>query len=100
MTCSLSIATYDKLKMELFLSYVPLYKSIILTCSDYLIEEYLETDTIGEFIVKYKNNNNVTLKDISKLTGFSVSHLSNVINGKLASNKLIKSIKELNDLYT
>lgn len=82
MTYVVSIATCNKLKLDLFPSYVPLCKSIVLTCSEYLIEEYLDTDTIGEFIIKYKNNNNLTLKDISKLTGFSVSHISNIINGK------------------
>lgn len=71
-----------KLKIDLFPLYVPLYKSIILTSTDYLIQEYLDTDTIGEFIIKFKTNNNLTLKDISNRTGFSMSHISNVLNGK------------------
>ena len=98
MTYVVSIATYDKLKMGLSPSYVHLYKSIDLTCNEYLIEEYLDTDTIGKFIVKFENNNNLTLKDISNMTGFSVSHISNVINGKHPSVNLIKSINKLKDL--
>ncbi len=95
MTYSLSIATYNKSKIDLFPPYVPLYKSIILTFNEYLIEEYLDTDTLGEFILKFKKNNNLTLKGISIMTGFSVSHISNVINGKSASVNLIKSINKL-----
>lgn len=95
MTFIVNIATYDKLKMDLFPPYVPLYKSIVLTYTEYLIKEYLDTDTICEFIVKFKNNNNLTLKDISNMTGFSISHISNIIHGKLPSNKLIKSINKL-----
>lgn len=95
MTYSLSIATYNELKMSLFPSYVPLCRSIILTCNAYLIEEYLDNDTIGEFIVKFKKNNNLTLKDISRITGFSISHISNVIHGKYPSVKLAESIYTL-----
>ena len=98
MTNSVSIAIYDKLKIDLFPPYIPLYKSIILTSTEYLIEKYLDTDTIGEFIVKYKKNNNLNLKDISIITGFSISYISNIINGKPASSNIIKSIKKLNCL--
>ncbi|MBC8630496.1 helix-turn-helix transcriptional regulator [[Eubacterium] tenue] len=69
-----------------------------MTSSYYLIEDYLDTDTIGEFILKFKNNNNLTLKDISNMTGFSVSHISNLVHGKLPSIKLIKSIDKLKRL--
>ena len=95
MTYSVSIATYDELKMGLFPNYVPLYKSINLASNKYLFEEYLDTDTIGELIIKIKKNKNLTLKDISNLTGFSVTHISNVIYGKKASVKFIKSINNL-----
>ena len=95
MTYSVSIATYNELKMILFPSYVPLYKSIDLTSNKYLFEEYLDTDTIGEFIIKLKKNKNLTLKDISNLTGFSVTHISNVIYGKKASIKFVESINKL-----
>ena len=95
MTYSVSIATYNELKMRLFPSYVPLYKSIDLTSNKYLFEEYLDTDTIGEFIIKLKKNKNLTLKDISNLTGFSVTHISNVIYGKKASIKFVESINKL-----
>ena len=95
MTYSVSIATYDELKMSLFPNYVPLYKSIDLTSNKYLFEEYLDTDTIGEFIIKLKKNKNLTLKDISNLTGFSVTHISNVINGKQHSIDFIKKIYSL-----
>ena len=95
MTYIVSIATYEELKMSLFPSYIPLYKSIDLTSNKYLFEEYLDTDTIGEIIIKIKKNNNLTLKDISNLTGFSITHISNVIYGKKASVKFIKSINNL-----
>lgn len=95
MTCIVSIAIYDKLKIDLFPSYIPLYKPIILTSTDYLIEEYLDTDTIGEFIIKFKNNNNLTLKDISNMTGFSISHISNVIKGKKPSLDFINKVYRL-----
>ena len=95
MTYSVSIATYNELKMRLFPSYVPLYKSIDLSSNKYLFEEYLDTDTIGEFIIKLKKNKNLTLKDISNLTGFSVTHISNVIYGKKASIKFVESINKL-----
>ena len=95
MTYSASIATYDELKVGLFPSYIPLYKSIDLTSNKYLFEEYLDTDTISELIIKIKKNKNLTLKDISNLTGFSITHISNVIYGKKASVKFIKSINNL-----
>ena len=95
MTYSVRIATYDELKRSLFPSYVPLYKSINLASNKYLFEEYLDTDTIGELIIKIKKNKNLTLKDISSLTGFSITHISNVIYGKKASSRFIKSIKNL-----
>ncbi|MCU9813342.1 helix-turn-helix domain-containing protein [Paraclostridium sp. AKS81] len=76
-----------------------MYKTIRLYSEDFLFEEYLESDSIGEFIVKFKKNNNLTLKDISNMTGFSVSHISNVIQGKLPSVKLIQSIDKLKYLY-
>lgn len=79
----------------MFPPYVPLYKTIRLYSNDFLFEEYLESDSIGEFIVKFKKNNNLTLKYISNMTGFSVSHVSNVINEKPPSSKLIKSINKL-----
>lgn len=53
MTYVVSIAIYNKLKMDLFQYYVPLYKSIALTFTEYLIEEYLDTDSMGEFIIKF-----------------------------------------------
>lgn len=98
MTSVVSIATYKEAKERLFPHYVPLYKTIRLYSEDFLFEEYLESDSIGKFIVKFKKNNNLTLKDISNMTGFSVSHLSNVIQGKLPSIKLIKSIDKLKRL--
>ena len=47
MTYSVSIATYDELKIGVFPSYIPLYKSIDLASNKYLFEEYLDilTDT-------------------------------------------------------
>lgn len=98
MTSVVSIATYKEAKERLFPSYVPLYKTVRLYSKDFLFEDYLESDSIGEFIVKFKKNNNLTLKDISNMTGFSVSHLSNVVQGKLPSIKLIKSIDKLKSL--
>lgn len=95
MTSIVSIATYKEAKESLFPPYVPLYKTVRLYSQDFLFEEYLEGDSIGEFIVKFKKNNNLTLKDISNMTGFSVSHISNVIQGKLPSIKLVKSIDKL-----
>ena len=95
MTYSVSIATYEEAKMDLFPLYVPLYKSINLASNKYLFEEYLDTDTIGELIIKIKKNKNLTLKDLSNLTGFSVTHISNVIYGKKPSIKFIKSINNL-----
>ena len=92
MTYSVSIATYDELKISLFPVYIPLYKSIDLASNKYLFEEYLDTDTIGEFIIKLKKNKNLTLKDISNITGFSVTHISNVINGKKPSSNFINKI--------
>ncbi|WP_143709809.1 helix-turn-helix domain-containing protein [Paraclostridium bifermentans] len=98
MTSVVSISTYKEAKERLFPPYVPLYKTIRLYSDDFLFEEYLENDSIGEFIVKFKKNNNLTLEDISNMTGFSVSHLSNVINGKLPSIRLIKSIDKVKHL--
>lgn len=95
MTSVVSIATYKEVKEGLFTSYVPLYKTIKLYSEEFLFEEYLDSDSIVEFIVKFKNNNNLTLNDISNITGFSVSHISNVINGKKASDYFIKKIKNL-----
>ena len=95
MTYSVSIATYDELKMGLFPNYVPLYKSIDLASNKYLFEEYLDTDTIGQLIIKIKKNKNLTLKDLSNLTGFSVTHISNVIYGKCGSHHFIYSINKL-----
>ena len=95
MTYSVSIATYDELKIGLFPNYVPLYKSIDLTSNKYLFEEYLDTDTIGEFIIKLKKNKNLNLKDISNLTGFSITHISNVVHGKQASNEFINRVNKL-----
>lgn len=99
MTSVVSIATYKEAKERLFPPYVPLYKTIRLYSEDFLFEEYLDSDSIGEFLVKFKKNNNLTLKDISNMTGFSVSHISNVIQGKLPSVKLIQSINKLKYLY-
>ncbi|MEX6585217.1 hypothetical protein [Paraclostridium bifermentans] len=98
MTSVVSIATYKEAKEGLFPSYVPLYKTIRLYSEDFLFEEYLESDSIDEFIVKFKKNNNLTLKDISNMTGFSPSHISNVIYGKKASSLFIQKIKNLNTL--
>jgi hypothetical protein len=96
LTSVVSIATYKEAKEGLFPSYVPLYKTVRLYSDDFLFEEYLERDSIGEFIVKFKKNNNLTLKYISNLTGFSISHISNVINGKTPSSKLVGVINKLN----
>ncbi len=98
MTSVVSIATYKEAKERLFPSYVPLYKTVRLYSEDFLFEEYLESDSIGEFIVKFKKNNNLTLNDISNMTGFSVSHIANVIYGKKASSLFIQKIKNLNTL--
>lgn len=95
MTSVVSIATYKEAKERLFPSYVPLYKTIKLYSEDFLFENYLESDSIGEFIVKFKKNNNLTLKDISNMTGFSVSHIANVIYGKNATPDFIRSISKL-----
>lgn len=95
MTSVVSIATYKEAKERLFPLYVPLYKTIRLYSDDFLFEEYLESDSIGEFIVKFKKNNNLTLKDISNMTGFSVSHISNIIYGKKASYNFIQAIINL-----
>ncbi len=98
MTSVVSIATYKEAKERLFPPYVPLYKTIKLYSEDFLFEEYLESDSIGEFLIKFKKNNNLTLKDISNMTGFSVSHIANVIYGKKASSLFIQKIKNLNTL--
>ena len=95
MTYSVNIATHEEAKMDLFPSYIPSYKSIDLASNKYLFEEYLDTDTIGELIIKIKKNNNLTLKDISNITGFSITHISNVINGKKASTNLINHVYKL-----
>lgn len=95
MTSVVSIAMYKKAKEGLFPSYVPLYKTVRLYSEDFLFEEYLESDSIGDFLVKFKKNNNLTLKDISNMTGFSVSHIANVIYGKKASNGFIQKLKNL-----
>lgn len=95
MTSVVSIATYKEAKERLFPPYVPLYKTIRLYSEDFLFEEYLESDSVGEFLVKFKKNNNLTLKDISNMTGFSISHISNVINGKRSTSDFIKKIKKL-----
>ena len=95
MTSIVSIAIYKEFKESLFLSYIPLYVTINLSSSEYLYEEYLESDSIGEYIIKYKNNNNLTLKNLSNITGFSISHISNIINGKKASLDFINKIYNL-----
>lgn len=95
MTSVVSIATYKEAKEKLFPPYVPLYKTIKLYSEDFLFEDYLESDSIGEFIVKFKKNNNLTLKDISNMTGFSVSHIANVIYGKNATPDFIRAISKL-----
>ncbi|WP_270670860.1 hypothetical protein [Paraclostridium bifermentans] len=98
MTSVVSIATYKEAKEKLFPHYVPLYKTIQLYSEDFLFEEYLESDSVSEFLVKFKKNNNLTLEDISNMTGFSVSHIANVIYGKKASSLFIQKIKNLNTL--
>lgn len=65
MTSVVSIATYKEAKKSLFTSYVHLYKAIRFYSQNFLFEEYLESDSISQFIVKFKKNNNLTLKDIS-----------------------------------
>ncbi|MCR1875129.1 helix-turn-helix domain-containing protein [Paraclostridium bifermentans] len=95
MTSVVSIATYKEAKERLFPPYVPLYKAVRLYSEDFLFEEYLESDSVGKFIVKFKKNNNLTLKDISNMTGFSVSHIANIIYGKKPSVNFIQNIKKL-----
>lgn len=95
MTSVVSIAMYKEAKESLFPPYVPLYKTVRLYSEDFLFEDYLDSDSIGEFIVKFKKNNNLTLEDISNMTGFSVSHISNVIYGKNATPDFIRSISKL-----
>lgn len=95
MTSVVSIATYKEAKERLFPPYVPLYKTIKLYSEDFLFEEYLESDSVGEFLIKFKKNNNLTLKDISNMTGFSVSHIANVIYGKNATPDFIRAISKL-----
>ena len=95
MTSVVSIATYKEAKERLFPSYVPLYKTIRLYSEDFLFEEYLESDSIGEFLIKFKKNNNLTLKDISNMTGFSPSHIANVIYGKNPTPDFIRAISKL-----
>ncbi|MBS6024318.1 MAG: helix-turn-helix transcriptional regulator [Paeniclostridium sordellii] len=100
MTSVVSIAIYKESKESLFPSYVPLYKTMKLYSEDFLFEEYLDSDSVSEFIVKFKKNNNLTLEDISNMTGFSVSHISNVINGKNATSNFINKVNMLkNSLY-
>lgn len=98
MTSVVSIATYKEAKERLFPSYVPLYKTVRLYSEDFLFEEYLESDSIGEFLVKFKKNNNLTLKDISNMTGFSSSHIANVIYGKNATPDFIDKISQLKNI--
>ncbi|WP_283594098.1 helix-turn-helix domain-containing protein [Paraclostridium bifermentans] len=95
MTSVVSIAMYKEAKERLFPPYVPLYKTVRLYSEDFLFEEYLESDSIGEFLVKFKKNNNLTLEDISNMTGFSISHISNVINGKKATSDFLDAINVL-----
>ncbi|MBW4862961.1 MAG: helix-turn-helix domain-containing protein [Paeniclostridium sp.] len=95
MTSVVSIATYKEAKEGLFPSYIPLYKTVRLYYEDFLFEEYLNSDSVGELIVKFKKNNNLTLEDISNMTDFSVSHISNVINGKNATQDFIIAISKL-----
>ena len=95
MTSVVSIATYKEAKERLFPSYVPLSKTVRLYSQDFLFEEYLDSDSVGEFLVKFKKNNNLTLKDISNMTGFSVSHIANVIYGKNATTDFIIAISKL-----
>ncbi|GAA0093351.1 hypothetical protein UT300009_33810 [Paraclostridium bifermentans] len=95
MTSVVSIAMYKEAKERLFPPYVPLYKTIKLYSEDFLFEEYLESDSIGEFIIKFKKNNNLTLKDISNITGFSASHIANVIYGKKATPKFYHEVNKL-----
>lgn len=94
MTSVVSIATYKEAKEKLFPPYVPLYKTIRLYSEDFLFEEYLDSDSIGEFLIKFKKNNNLTLKDISNLTGFSPSHIANVIYGKNATPDFRRAINK------
>ena len=98
MTSVVSIATYKEAKEMLFPPYVPLYKTIKLYTEDFLFEEYLDSDSIGEFLVKFKKNNNLTLKDISNMTGFSPSHIANVIYGKNATSDFINKIMQLKNI--
>lgn len=95
MTSIVSIATYKEAKERLFPPYVPLYKTVKLYSEDFLFEEYLDSDSVGEFLVKFKKNNNLTLEDISNMTGFSISHISNVINGKKATSDFLDAINVL-----
>lgn len=95
MTSVVSIATYKEAKERLFPPYVPLYKTIRLYSEDFLFEEYLDSDSVGEFLVKFKKNNNLTLEDISNMTGFSISHISNVINGKNPTTNFLIQLKKL-----
>lgn len=94
MTLVVSIATYKEAKERLFPPYVPLYKTIRLHSEDFLFEEYLDSDSVGEFLIKFKKNHNLTLKDISNMTGFSVSHIANVIYGKNATPDFINKINK------
>lgn len=95
MTSVVNIATYKKAKESLFPPYVPLSKTVRLYSEDFLFEEYLDSDSVGEFLVKFKKNNNLTLEDISNMTGFSVSHISNVINGKNSTSDFVLEISKL-----
>lgn len=95
MTLVVSIATYKEAKERLFPPYVPLYKTVRLYSEDFLFEEYLDSDSVSEFLVKFKKNNNLTLKDISTMTGFSPSHIANVIYGKNATQDFKTAISKL-----
>lgn len=95
MTSVVSIATYKEAKERLFPPYVPLYKTVKLYSEDFLFEQYLDSDSVGEFLIKFKKNNNLTLKDISNMTGFSSSHIANVIYGKNATQDFIIAINKI-----
>ncbi|WP_394862993.1 hypothetical protein [Paraclostridium bifermentans] len=99
MTSVVSIATYKEAKEMLFPPYAPLYKTIRLYSEDFLFEEYLDSDSVGEFLVKFKKNNNLTLKDISNMTGFTPSHIANVIYGKKASLNFLNKINQFKNTY-
>jgi predicted transcriptional regulator len=93
MTATPRIATQeDNVRSSFFPSYVPIHKRITLYTEDYLLLEYSSDDTMCEFINKYRTNNNLTLKEFSKIIGFSVSHICNVLHGKKPSQEFIDKI--------